>query len=275
MERKNRSITDRIKRCKNDQKRFEIALQWMDNWKAEQSKLCEKLSTSARINDYDEACICTGQLRAVTEKKFAALNNISDMIGLPETEIAGLIAWGNHQRYVITDLGACNARSDWNGIARAVMELSKINRVRFAEVKEIISAHQSSKKNTDGGQNPPHISHDRQSDIDCIINTYHATGSLNQTAAECGINWQKVRKVLITSGEYESDIARTVSELKASGLTDIEIATRMKISVNAVNSYLPYEKGIYKSNAPSENALAIRMSRSRPPVINGRKEWKS
>lgn len=96
---------------------------------------------------------------------------------------------------------------------------------------------------------------------DEVLEVYNKTGSLRETAEICGVNWQKVRKILITIGSYESDLSRQINELYNSGETYKSIAEKLGMSTTAVNSYIPYRKGIYNSDNPSENVLRIRKCR--------------
>ena len=67
------------------------------------------------------------------------------------------------------------------------------------------------------------------------------------------VNPIKVRKLLITAGVYESEVADRVNDtfqsFRSSGLTykDAIITTmeELNLSKASVNSYLPYEKGVY------------------------------
>lgn len=94
-----------------------------------------------------------------------------------------------------------------------------------------------------------------------INKTYNKTGSLRETAKICGVNWQKVRKILITSGAYESDLSIRINKLYNSGETCKSIANSLGISIATVNSYLPYIKCIYNIDSPSKNALRIKKCR--------------
>lgn len=91
-----------------------------------------------------------------------------------------------------------------------------------------------------------------------IVEYYNKSGSLKETAAAFGVGWQKVRKILISEGAYTSDIAEKVQELHKSGTSYAEIAEKLKINKNAVNSYLPYTKTVYNGDDASKNALKIR-----------------
>lgn len=94
-----------------------------------------------------------------------------------------------------------------------------------------------------------------------IIKVYRQTGSLRETAKILGTNWQTVRKVLITHGEYENEESKRINELLDDGMTVTEIAEKMNLSKTSVNSYLPYTKGKYLGVEPTKNALRIRKHR--------------
>lgn len=94
-----------------------------------------------------------------------------------------------------------------------------------------------------------------------IVKAYRQTGSLRATASACDTQWQKVRKVLITTGDYSNDKSELIESLYAKGKTEIEIANQLNMSTSTVNSYLPYTKGHYLSDDASDNAKRIRKHR--------------
>lgn len=99
--------------------------------------------------------------------------------------------------------------------------------------------------------------------MDDVLKTYNATGSIKETAKIYEISEQKVRKILITKGVYSTPLSDKINKLRDQGLTPTEISKKLNISRAAVNSYMPYSKGQYKSDSPSENALRIRKSRDK------------
>lgn len=64
--------------------------------------------------------------------------------------------------------------------------------------------------------------------------------SLNVLADEFSMSRIKLRKLLITSGVYETPISRKVNELYNSGKTIKEIQTITGLSAASVSGYLPY-----------------------------------
>ena len=104
--------------------------------------------------------------------------------------------------------------------------------------------------------------------------------SLQTIANELDLNPIKVRKLLITAGVYQSEVAdqvnRVFNQHRASGLSHTEtIAATMKelnLSKSSVTSYLPYEKGVYfpaetDSSNISVGAERIRRMRKRNKVL--------
>lgn len=76
----NRSISQRIKRAKSIETKREIIGDWANSWKNEQCSLIIRLGQAVKDNDYDELCIVTGELSAVTKKKFDALPNVFNLL---------------------------------------------------------------------------------------------------------------------------------------------------------------------------------------------------
>lgn len=80
----------------------------------------------------------------------------------------------------------------------------------------------------------------------------YKNNSLQAIANELTLNPIKVRKLLITAGVYESDIAEMVRRTfyryrKIQNYKEaiLSTASELKLSKASVTSYLPYEKGVY------------------------------
>lgn len=95
-----------------------------------------------------------------------------------------------------------------------------------------------------------------------IIQAYNAVVSIKKVAALFRISEQKVRKILIDAGEYESDMSVQVKDLSEQGFSVEDIADKLGVSKSAVSGYLPYSKGLYLSETPSSNAIKIRKCRA-------------
>lgn len=91
--------------------------------------------------------------------------------------------------------------------------------------------------------------------------------SLRTLAYEFDLNPVKVRKLLITAGVYESELADEVGRLFHNNLSVKAIAGQLQMSVASVNSYLPYTKMIYNAKELSVTAERIRKYRERKLAV--------
>ena len=83
-------------------------------------------------------------------------------------------------------------------------------------------------------------------------------GSIRDTAIHFGINRTKIRKILITTGDFTSKVTRCAIGLKAEGMSNKEIAARMKMSEATISTYLPYDEVIHNSPDVSDHAKNVR-----------------
>lgn len=96
-----------------------------------------------------------------------------------------------------------------------------------------------------------------------IIDAYKENSSIKEIAENLGVSVTKVRRVLITEGLWSSRSSRKVGELHQQGLSTGEIAEQLGISDKAVESYLPYSKGVYGDNNRSGSAARSEAYRDR------------
>ena len=97
--------------------------------------------------------------------------------------------------------------------------------------------------------------------MDATVALYKNNMSLQAIAEDLSLNPIKVRKLLITAGVYQSDIADAVQQTFQSFRTTQDYKTAVSstmialhLSRPSVTSYLPYEKGVYfPENADAEN----------------------
>lgn len=104
-----------------------------------------------------------------------------------------------------------------------------------------------------------------QAVADYYVNTRSETvpkGSINETAKHFGLTRTKVTKILVTMGEYVSPLTKDILKLRAKGLSVMEIADRLDISVGTVSSYLPYSDEYHGTEEPSKHTAAMREYRS-------------
>lgn len=88
--------------------------------------------------------------------------------------------------------------------------------------------------------------------MDAAVALYKSDMTLQVIADELSLNPIKVRKLLITAGVYQSDIADTVQQTFQSFRTTQDYKTgvsstmaALQLSRPSVTSYLSYEKGVY------------------------------
>ncbi len=71
-----RSIATRLSRAKSPQAREALLKDWVANWREDQFDIIRQFEQAIGTMDYDAFCIATGELKAVTEKRFPALENV-------------------------------------------------------------------------------------------------------------------------------------------------------------------------------------------------------
>lgn len=96
-----------------------------------------------------------------------------------------------------------------------------------------------------------------------VVSAYEKEGSLKKVARLYDVSEQKIRKILIDANAYESDTANKVNDMYKQGYRAQYIADKLKMSISAVSSYLPYTKGQYLADEPTENAIRIRQCRQK------------
>ena len=106
--------------------------------------------------------------------------------------------------------------------------------------------------------------------MDAAVALYKEDCSLQSIADVLNLNPIKVRKLLITAGVYESEVAekvqdtferyRKTQDYKTSILST---ATVLGLSKASVTSYLPYEKGVYFPNTADKEKISVGAERQR------------
>ena len=88
--------------------------------------------------------------------------------------------------------------------------------------------------------------------MESAVALYNSEMSLQAIGDALNINPIKVRKLLITAGVYESDVAEKVKntfeeyrETQDYKTSIISTAFTLQLSKASVTSYLPYQKGVY------------------------------
>ena len=106
--------------------------------------------------------------------------------------------------------------------------------------------------------------------MDAAVALYEEDCSLQSIADVLNLNPIKVRKLLITAGVYESEVAekvqdtferyRKTQDYKTSILST---ANTLKLSKASVTSYLPYEKGVYFPSTAEKEKISVGAERQR------------
>lgn len=96
-----------------------------------------------------------------------------------------------------------------------------------------------------------------------IVECYLKERKVAAVAKELNVPTSKVRRVLITEGLWSSPTSRKIAALLSEGWKKEEIAEKQHCSVHAVEFYLPYQRGAYGLNAPSNSAKRIEGYRKR------------
>ena len=106
--------------------------------------------------------------------------------------------------------------------------------------------------------------------MEATVALYKENNSLQSIADALNLNPIKVRKLLITAGIYESDIAKMVQctfnnykESQSYKDAVLSTASALKLSKASVTSYLPYEKGVYFPKEAPVEKISVGAERQR------------
>lgn len=115
--------------------------------------------------------------------------------------------------------------------------------------------------------------------MESAVVLYNSEMSLQAIGDELGLNPIKVRKLLITAGVYESDVAEKVQdtfeeyrETQNYKEAILSTAATLELSKASVTSYLPYKKGVYFPNTEKEK---ISVGAERQRRYRAMKRWRA
>lgn len=115
--------------------------------------------------------------------------------------------------------------------------------------------------------------------MESAVALYNSEMSLQAIGEELGLNPIKVRKLLITAGVYESEVAEKVQatfeeyrETQDYKTSILSTANTLKLSKASVTSYLPYQKGVY---FPSTEKEKISVGAERQRRYRAMKRWRA
>ena len=106
--------------------------------------------------------------------------------------------------------------------------------------------------------------------MDAAVVLYNSEMALHAIGDELGLIPIKVRKLLITAGVYESDVAEKVKdtfeeyrETQDYKTAILSTANTLQLSKASVTSYLPYKKGVYFPGAADKEKISVGAERQR------------
>ena len=116
--------------------------------------------------------------------------------------------------------------------------------------------------------------------MESAVALYDSEMSLQAIGEELGLNPIKVRKLLITAGVYESEVAEKVQatfqeyrETQDYKTSILSTANTLKLSKASVTSYLPYWKGVYFPSTASKEKISVGAERQRR--YRAMKRWRA
>ena len=114
--------------------------------------------------------------------------------------------------------------------------------------------------------------------MESAVALYDSEMSLQAIGEELGLNPIKVRKLLITAGVYESEVAEKVQgtfqeyrETQDYKTSILSTSSTLQLSKASVTSYLPYQKGVYFPGTEKEK---ISVGAERQRRYRAMKRWR-
>ena len=116
--------------------------------------------------------------------------------------------------------------------------------------------------------------------MESAVALYDSGMSLQVIGEELGLNPIKIRKLLITAGVYESEVAKKVKntfeeyrETQDYKTSVLSTANALQLSKASVTSYLPYQKGVYFPSTASKEKIRVGAERQRR--YRAMKRWRA
>ncbi len=116
--------------------------------------------------------------------------------------------------------------------------------------------------------------------MESAVALYNSEMSLQAIGDELGLNPIKVRKLLITAGVYESEVAEKVKntfeeyrETQDYKTSILSTANTFQLSKASVTSYLPYKKGMYFPSTAEKEKISVGAERQRR--YRAMKRWRA
>ena len=198
---------------------------------------------------------CFGVWNSIEEIDYNALPN--QFVLKPTNGSGDVVICKNKSHFNWEEAIAFNIIQKRINISLGCDENNKRGGCIMRETRKPGGGRKKSKPEYDAGKN-------LKEQLDAAVALYEEDCSLQSIADALALNPIKVRKLLITAGIYESDVAETVQhtfykhrETQSYKDAILSTASALKLSKASVTSYLPYERGVYFPNeAPAEKISA-------------------
>ena len=116
--------------------------------------------------------------------------------------------------------------------------------------------------------------------MDAVVAFYNSEMSLQTIGDALNLNPIKVRKLLITAGVYESEVAEKIRdtfeeyrETECYKEAIFSTANTLQLSKASVTSYLPYQKGVYFPRTAAKEQISVGAERQRR--YRAMKRWRA
>lgn len=205
-----------------------LLLEWKDNWYKDQYKTIHLLRQVAQNDDHNTIMYAIDMLQGMTEKRFGTLENMIHIINNRDSELLHDDVPDPNDPSVDTDVATDEIKP-----------------------KNISSDKETGKKII------------KEFDMDEIAKFYSGGMSIRNLSQDYGVSEEKIIKLLVTYGVYSSDLYDRIKDMRLSGKSNKEIMDIVGLSEKSFNRYIPYSKGIYGLENPSDNAIRIRKSRNK------------
>lgn len=210
---KNKSISGKIKKLKSYQTQQRVLSDWVKGWESDQKQVIQKLRWAAQHDDHGEIMHMIDQLSGLTEKRMIGLKNVLNIISNPDRKLIDI---------------RVNAKAYDTDSVVPEKNTSKLPKKRETVIKE------------------------KSLEVDEMIKNFTVGMSTGEIAKVGNISVNKVIKILVTEGVYQSDVYDRIKNLRMKGKSEIEIADEVGINLKTLNNYSPYKKGVYKSHTPQK-----------------------
>lgn len=223
-----KTTAQKLKSVRTYKTQEKLLMEWKDNWYKDQYKTIHLLRQSAMKDDHNTIMYAIDMLQGMTEKRFGTLENMIHIIN-------------NRNSELLRD----NDLTDDVNVITGEMKTKNISNDKDTRKKII-----------------------KEFDMAEIVKYYRGGMSVKDLSQDYGVSEEKMIKLLVTYDAYSSDLYDRIKDMRLSGKSNKEIMNIIGLSEKSFNRYIPYSKGIYGLENPSDNAKRIRKLRNKPLINN-------